>query len=115
MLAEYENVETSIACEQDPEASSWLFFCSRQFFLWTCQLKTFILHISDFFCGASLIVSQWFVDIRDAGRTVGQNCSKYSSNLTSMSHITTTTTYLQRLLSPGMMVLSCNWEMGDDG
>lgn len=91
------------------------FFVLGSFFCGHVNWRHLFYILVTFFCGASLIVSQWFVGIRDAGRTVGQNCSKYSSNLTSMSHITTTTTYLQRLLSPGMMVLSCNWEMGDDG
>lgn len=43
MLAEYENIETPIACEQDPEASSLHFFvlCGQNFFMWTRELNLF--------------------------------------------------------------------------
>lgn len=92
----------------------YIFFCSRQFFMWIWEFNL-NYRLVTFFCGASLIISQWFVGIRDAGSAVGRNCSKYGSKLTSMSYAMTITTCLRRLLSPGMMVLSCYWELGDDG
>lgn len=59
--------------------------------MWTCQLWIHIFQISGFFCGASLIASDWFVEIRDAGGAVGQNGPKCGSKLTSMNCMTTTT------------------------
>lgn len=60
--------------------------------MWICDLSLSYRLLT--FCGASLITSQWFVDIRDAGSSVGQNCSKYGSKLTSMTYIMTITAYL---------------------